>query len=154
MIRFYTILSCFWCVMMMLMCQVFRLISEYDECKTDAHGCDHFCVNTLGSFTCQCKLGYELHSDGKKCEGKSLELRMDWNNKARLNDVPLRSPAHFLTLYSKLAQCDSGCEALKKGFNCQGRKCNPLKEIKMDADVKFLKKFSIVSICCLGCSCW
>ncbi|XP_064618038.1 tolloid-like protein 1 isoform X2 [Liolophura sinensis] len=43
-------------------------IKEYDECKTDAHGCDHFCVNTLGSFTCQCKLGYELHSDGKKCE--------------------------------------------------------------------------------------
>ncbi|KAK3090758.1 hypothetical protein FSP39_014380 [Pinctada imbricata] len=43
-------------------------IKEYDECATDRHGCDHICVNTLGSFKCECKIGYELHSDGKKCE--------------------------------------------------------------------------------------
>ena len=45
-------------------------VVEYDECATDHHGCDHICVNTLGSFKCECKIGYELHSDGKKCEGK------------------------------------------------------------------------------------
>lgn len=43
-------------------------VKEYDECATDIHGCDHECVNTLGSFKCECKIGYELHSDGKKCE--------------------------------------------------------------------------------------
>lgn len=43
-------------------------VKEYDECATDHHGCDHICVNTLGSFKCECKIGYELHSDGKKCE--------------------------------------------------------------------------------------
>ncbi|KAL5017782.1 hypothetical protein ScPMuIL_003504 [Solemya velum] len=43
-------------------------VKEYDECATDFHGCDHICVNTLGSFRCECKIGYELHSDGKKCE--------------------------------------------------------------------------------------
>lgn len=43
-------------------------IKEYDECATDNHGCDHECVNTLGSFKCECRIGYELHSDGKKCE--------------------------------------------------------------------------------------
>ncbi|GAB1598696.1 tolloid-like protein 2 [Argonauta hians] len=41
---------------------------EYDECMTDYHGCDHKCVNTLGSYKCECEIGYELHSDGKKCE--------------------------------------------------------------------------------------
>ncbi|CAI9722917.1 1 isoform X1 [Octopus vulgaris] len=41
---------------------------EYDECMTDYHGCDHKCVNTLGSYRCECEIGYELHSDGKKCE--------------------------------------------------------------------------------------
>jgi tolkin protein len=46
------------------------IISEYDECATNKHGCDHECVNTLGSFKCECRIGYELHSDGKKCEGK------------------------------------------------------------------------------------
>lgn len=45
------------------------ILAEYDECATDHHGCDHICVNTLGSFKCECKIGYELHSDGKKCEG-------------------------------------------------------------------------------------
>ena len=24
----------------------------------------------MGSFKCSCNIGYELHSDGKKCEGK------------------------------------------------------------------------------------
>jgi len=26
------------------------------------------CVNTLGSYRCSCRIGYELHSDGKRCE--------------------------------------------------------------------------------------
>lgn len=43
-------------------------VREYDECSTDAHGCHHLCVNTLGGFRCTCKIGYELHSDGKRCE--------------------------------------------------------------------------------------
>lgn len=61
-------------------CTVFNyhfsvILAEYDECATDHHGCDHICVNTLGSFKCECKIGYELHSDGKKCEGKSQFLK-------------------------------------------------------------------------------
>ncbi|XP_050394072.2 tolloid-like protein 1 [Patella vulgata] len=43
-------------------------VKEYDECKTELHGCDHVCENTLGSFKCTCRIGYELHSDGKRCE--------------------------------------------------------------------------------------
>ncbi|XP_074648145.1 tolloid-like protein 2 isoform X2 [Tubulanus polymorphus] len=43
-------------------------IKEYDECKTDEHGCEHECVNTLGGYRCECTIGYELHSDGKRCE--------------------------------------------------------------------------------------
>lgn len=43
-------------------------IKEYDECATKEHGCQHECVNTLGDFRCECKIGYELHSDGKRCE--------------------------------------------------------------------------------------
>ncbi|KAH9281792.1 Tolloid-like protein 1 [Echinococcus granulosus] len=41
---------------------------EFDECKTNKHGCSHICVNTLGSYRCQCEIGYELHPDGKRCE--------------------------------------------------------------------------------------
>ncbi|VDD74489.1 unnamed protein product [Mesocestoides corti] len=41
---------------------------EFDECKTNKHGCSHICVNTLGGYRCQCEIGYELHPDGKRCE--------------------------------------------------------------------------------------
>ena len=45
---------------------------EFDECKTGQHGCQHKCVNTLGGFKCECDIGYELHIDGKSCEGKVI----------------------------------------------------------------------------------
>ena len=41
---------------------------EYDECAEGSHGCAHACVNTLGGYRCECKIGFELHSDGKNCE--------------------------------------------------------------------------------------
>ncbi|CAH1176432.1 unnamed protein product [Phaedon cochleariae] len=45
-----------------------NIMKEYDECSTIAHGCQQECVNTLGSYVCSCKIGFELHSDGKNCE--------------------------------------------------------------------------------------
>ncbi|CAG9855331.1 unnamed protein product [Phyllotreta striolata] len=44
------------------------IMKEYDECSKIDHGCAQQCVNTLGSYVCTCKIGYELHSDGKNCE--------------------------------------------------------------------------------------
>lgn len=43
-------------------------IKEFDECNMIDHGCAQECVNTLGGYECSCKIGYELHSDGKNCE--------------------------------------------------------------------------------------
>ncbi|XP_017774281.1 PREDICTED: tolloid-like protein 1 [Nicrophorus vespilloides] len=43
-------------------------MKEYDECSMTDHGCAQECVNTLGSYECACRIGYELHSDGKNCE--------------------------------------------------------------------------------------
>nr|XP_023021404.1 tolloid-like protein 2 [Leptinotarsa decemlineata] len=44
------------------------IMKEYDECSMIDHGCKQQCMNTLGSYVCTCKIGYELHSDGKNCE--------------------------------------------------------------------------------------
>ncbi|XP_030767675.1 tolloid-like protein 2 [Sitophilus oryzae] len=46
-----------------------NIMKEYDECSKVDHGCAQQCVNTLGSYVCTCRLGFELHSDGKNCEG-------------------------------------------------------------------------------------
>ncbi|XP_020288864.1 bone morphogenetic protein 1 isoform X2 [Pseudomyrmex gracilis] len=43
-------------------------MKEFDECVSTDHGCEHDCINTLGGYECSCKVGYELHSDGKHCE--------------------------------------------------------------------------------------
>lgn len=43
-------------------------MKELDECALHSHGCEHNCINTLGGYECACKIGYELHSDGKHCE--------------------------------------------------------------------------------------
>ncbi|XP_014469873.1 PREDICTED: bone morphogenetic protein 1-like [Dinoponera quadriceps] len=43
-------------------------MKEFDECKLTDHGCEHDCINTLGGYECSCKVGFELHSDGKHCE--------------------------------------------------------------------------------------
>ncbi|KAL8603880.1 hypothetical protein ACOMHN_049698 [Nucella lapillus] len=45
-----------------------KFVKEFDECTSPSHGCDHICVNTMGSYRCECRIGYELHSDGKRCE--------------------------------------------------------------------------------------
>ncbi|CAH2008152.1 unnamed protein product [Acanthoscelides obtectus] len=53
------------------------IMKEYDECSKIDHGCEQQCINTLGSYTCTCRIGYELHSDGKHCEGKFFSLYAD-----------------------------------------------------------------------------
>ncbi|OWK61465.1 Matrilin-2 [Lonchura striata] len=38
-----------------------------DLCAVEKHACEQICVNTLGSYVCQCYDGYELDADGKSC---------------------------------------------------------------------------------------
>ena len=52
-------------------CNIY-FISDDDECTTGEDDCDDnaICTNTVGSFTCACKLGYI--GDGKSCTGLKL----------------------------------------------------------------------------------
>ncbi len=43
---------------------------DVNECSSVANNiCQHVCVNTPGSYTCGCNLGYELNVDGRNCDG-------------------------------------------------------------------------------------
>ena len=44
---------------------------DIDECGISGLGgmCSQVCVNTPGSYECQCNIGYRLSSDGFTCEG-------------------------------------------------------------------------------------
>ncbi|XP_063851508.1 protein tolkin-like [Scylla paramamosain] len=54
-------------------------LKEYDECSSSDHGCEQECLNQLGGYECRCKIGYELHSDGKRCED-ACGGRIDYPN--------------------------------------------------------------------------
>ena len=35
-------------------------------------GCDHYCMETLESYTCSCYPGYTLELDGHTCSGMNM----------------------------------------------------------------------------------
>ena len=52
-------------------------VSDINECLSSSHGCEHRCVNTEGSYYCECNDGFALGSNGRSCSldcGGSLPL--------------------------------------------------------------------------------
>lgn len=46
--------------------------TSFESCSVGNGGCQHACTMTASrnTITCICRIGYELHSDGKRCIGK------------------------------------------------------------------------------------
>ncbi|XP_068113667.1 tolloid-like protein 2 isoform X1 [Hyperolius riggenbachi] len=53
-----------------------NFFSDKDECSKENGGCQHECVNTIGSYICQCKNGYMLHDNGHDCKEAGCEHRL------------------------------------------------------------------------------
>lgn len=54
---------------------VSSVFSDKDECSKENGGCQHECVNTFGSYSCQCRSGFVLHENKHDCkEGIYLYL--------------------------------------------------------------------------------
>lgn len=47
---------------------VFDIYTDIRECDTNNGGCEQTCINTIGSFRCECRSGYILNSDGQTCD--------------------------------------------------------------------------------------
>lgn len=43
---------------------------DIDECDEGLHNCEQICINSIGSYTCQCYSGCELNSNNHSCTGK------------------------------------------------------------------------------------
>ncbi|XP_063261858.1 tolloid-like protein 2 isoform X3 [Prinia subflava] len=50
--------------------------SDKDECSKDNGGCQHECINTFGSYTCQCRNGFMLHENGHDCKEAGCEHKL------------------------------------------------------------------------------
>ena len=53
---------------------ILYLLLDIDECQSDNGGCMHKCNNTIGSYYCSCRHGYELSSDNHICTGRCLYI--------------------------------------------------------------------------------
>ncbi|XP_047426669.1 bone morphogenetic protein 1-like isoform X2 [Mugil cephalus] len=45
-----------------------HFFSDIDECFKGNGGCQHECVNTFGSYSCQCRSGFMLHDNKHDCK--------------------------------------------------------------------------------------
>ena len=42
---------------------------DINECASGTNDCEHSCFNTVGSYVCDCIVGYVLDTDGSTCTG-------------------------------------------------------------------------------------
>lgn len=47
---------------------IFKIL-DINECTTELSECEQNCINTDGSFRCDCNHGYILGSDESSCKG-------------------------------------------------------------------------------------
>lgn len=40
---------------------------DIDECLAESSGCEHYCVNMLGTYQCFCRQGFRLAQDRHSC---------------------------------------------------------------------------------------
>ena len=50
------------------------MVSDINECHANTDRCQQECRNTRGSYTCSCRSGYRLRSDGRSCDGINIYL--------------------------------------------------------------------------------
>ncbi len=88
--------------------------------------CQHICVNSPGSYSCNCSTGFSLSSDGFSCQGLTSCLWMEYINLI-LHAVYV---FHYLDSYerhptdidecesSDLNQCEEQCLNTRGSYQC------------------------------------
>lgn len=52
---------------------VIKFLSAASECDVNNGGCEHYCMETIESYTCSCYPGYTLDSNGHSCTGMYID---------------------------------------------------------------------------------
>ena len=97
--------------------------TDVNECLSSDHGCEQSCTNTIGSYLCNCTVGYTLNADGRSCNGM---FRVYLPN---LSDL-------IITLFSDVDECllstdecEQTCENTVGSYVCS---CGEGYELNLD----------------------
>ena len=98
--------DCKWTFLARLVTTVICCFIDIDECATNNGGCSQACTNTIGSFYCSCRPGFEFQSGnfpstntGRQCLGMHIVL-WTWVQMAL---IFIRLPmANVVAIYSSL----------------------------------------------------
>ena len=47
---------------------------DINECSSNTDQCSNTCINTIGSYVCDCNVGYVLDDNGVNCIGKLVRF--------------------------------------------------------------------------------
>lgn len=91
--------------------------TDIDECSTENGGCQHECVNTFGSYSCQCRSGFMLHDNRHDCKEGTV-----FPNISRLAESEWSwsfSPQNVVKLQSATSCCcpSAGCDQVLAGVS-------------------------------------
>uniref|UniRef100_A0A0N5A821 Metalloendopeptidase n=1 Tax=Syphacia muris TaxID=451379 RepID=A0A0N5A821_9BILA len=51
-------------------------MADLDECQNNKGGCEQICINTIGSYRCECDIGFVLAVDGKHCKEGGCKFQL------------------------------------------------------------------------------
>lgn len=60
-------------------CWILQLSTDVDECSTKQHNCQYLCINTVGSFKCECPHGF-VQEVGKNCKVMKDSKKFSFTN--------------------------------------------------------------------------
>ena len=49
-------------------------LTDINECSLNR--CDQICINTMGSFVCECDTGFQLNDDLMTCSGMEVHVNI------------------------------------------------------------------------------
>ena len=96
-------------------------ILDLDECATLNGGCNHDCINLVGSYVCACINGYMLGEDSRSCQGmphpRMEQKCLPYQNVQMLCNISL----DILECSNPEQICNHTCVELPGSFRCE---CN------------------------------